>query len=119
MPGGDAVLADAVAAEAAGRVERIGNFSIYGNEALVGSSFQRNILLLEAEKKGSESVGRLLNAMECEAKAAGATELRIIGYATKNSKLLNEAIAKRFGYQYRLINDELKTIEIVKQLETK
>ena len=35
-------------------------FRIYGTKGLIGTSFQRNIFLLEAEKKGASSLRELV-----------------------------------------------------------
>ena len=96
--------------------ELLTGFRIYGTKGLVGTSFQRNIFLLEAEKKGARSLRKLVQLLEAEARATVAIELRIIGHAVINKGLFNAAIARRFGFQLRLINNE--TIELLKVLNT-
>jgi hypothetical protein len=109
------VLQQAAFAEAVGSGPEIVNgFRIFGNKGLVGTSYQRNILLLEAEKVGATSPRTLLRAFEAEARAAGASELRIVGHAVVNEKLVNPGLAQRLGYTFRQINGE--TIELVKPL---
>lgn len=72
------------------------------------------MFLIEAEKKGATSLRGLVNALEAEARAAGASELRIVGHAVINEGFFNARIAQRFGFVFRRINDE--TIELVKVL---
>jgi hypothetical protein len=111
----DEVLQQAAFAEAVGTgPEIVHGFKIFGNKGLVGTSYQRNILLLEAEKVGATSPRALLRAFEVEARAAGASELRIVGHAVVNEKLINPGLAQRLGYRFRQINGE--TIELVKPL---
>ncbi len=81
----------------------------------MGDSYARNIFLIEAERKGASSLRGLANALEAEARAAGARELRIIGHAVINDGFLNPRIAQRFGFTFRRINDE--TIELLKVLD--
>lgn len=92
--------------------EKISGFSIFGTKGMVGDVFNRNILSLSADAKGGSSIAGLFKALESEAKAAGATQLRIIGHAIINPKLINPELAKRFGYEFRQINKD--TIELVK-----
>lgn len=92
--------------------ESVAGFKIYGNKGLVGNSYARNIFLIEADAKGVSALRGLTNALEAEARAAGAKELRIIGHAVINDGFLNPRIAERFGYTFRRINDG--TIELLK-----
>jgi hypothetical protein len=94
--------------------ERLNGFRIFGNKGLVGQTFQRNILLIEAEVKGAVSLRQLIAAFEAEARAAGASRLSITGHAVINQGFLNPAIAQRYGFVFRLINKD--TIELVKEL---
>ena len=110
------VLEQAAFAEALGLgPEVVHGFRIYGNKGLVGTSYQRNILLIEAEQVGATSPRALLRAFEAEARAAGASELRIVGHAVVNEKLVNPGLAQRLGYAFRQVDDS--TIELVKALE--
>lgn len=74
-----------------------------------------NIFLIEADKKGASALRGLTNALEAEARAAGAKELRTIGHAVINDGFLNPRIAERFGFSFRRINDG--TIELLKVFE--
>ncbi|RKH37821.1 hypothetical protein [Corallococcus sicarius] len=94
--------------------ERLSGFRIFGNKGLVGSTFQRNILLIEAEAKGAAPLRRLISEFEAEARAAGASRLSITGHAVINQGFLSPALAERFGFQLRRINKD--TIELVKEL---
>ena len=101
--------------QAVGRPPELMNgFRIFGNKGLVGSTFQRNVLLIEAEAKGTIPIRQLVGAMETEARAAGASRLSITGHAIVNEGFLNPAIARRYGFQFRMINDS--TVELVKEL---
>jgi len=95
--------------------ELVAGFKIYGNKGLVGSSYARNIFLIEAENKGASALRGLVNALEAEARAAGAKELRIIGHSVINDGFLNPRIAQRFGFSFRRINEG--TIELLKVFE--
>ncbi|WNG31767.1 hypothetical protein F0U62_27920 [Cystobacter fuscus] len=92
--------------------EHLGGYRIFGNKGLVGQTFQRNILLIEADK--GASLSRLIAAFEAEARAAGASRLSITGHAVINKGFLKPEIARRFGFELRLINKD--TIELVKEL---
>jgi hypothetical protein len=94
--------------------ERLNGFRIFGNKGLVGQTFQRNVLLIEAETKGASSLKKLIEAFEAEARAAGASRLSITGHAVINQGFLNPAIAQRYGFALRRINND--TIELVKEL---
>jgi hypothetical protein len=94
--------------------ERLNGFRIFGNKGLVGQTFQRNVLLIEAETKGASSLKKLIEAFEAEARAAGASRLSITGHAVINQGFLNPAIAQRYGFAFRRINND--TIELVKEL---
>lgn len=85
--------------------ESVAGFKIYGNKGLVGDSYARNIFLIEADAKGTNALRGLTNALEAEARAAGAKELRIIGHAVINECFLNPRIAERFGFSFRRINE--------------
>lgn len=93
--------------------ESVAGFRIFGNKGLVGDTFQRNVFLLEAEAKGAAPLRGLVSALEAEARAAGANQLRIVGHAVIN-KGFTPAVAKRFGFEFRQINAE--TIELTKAL---
>jgi len=92
--------------------ETISGFQVFGNKGLVGKSFNRNIFLLESNKR--QSIAKLLKAFEAEAKAAGAEVLNIKGLSVINPKLINPKVAEKFGYIFRQINED--TIELVKVL---
>ncbi|QRK14230.1 hypothetical protein JQX13_53385 [Archangium violaceum] len=94
--------------------EKVSGFRIFGNKGLVGTTFQRNILLIEAEVKGAAPLRELIAAFEAEARAAGATRLSITGHAVVNQGFLKPAIAQRFGFSLRRIGDD--AIELVKDL---
>jgi RHS repeat-associated protein len=115
--GGGAIVrhADQLLEEAVIRgPEVVNGFKIFGNKGLVGTVFNRNILLIEAETKGASSLRGLLDAFEAEAKAAGATKINITGYAVIN-RGFTSAVARRFGYVFRQINPE--TFELTKVLK--
>lgn len=85
--------------------ERIGVYSIYGTKGLVGSTFNRNIFLLEADKGAKSLAGfrSLVSAMEKEAIDAGANKISIYGGAVVNDGFLNPKVASRFGYSFEKI----------------
>jgi hypothetical protein len=87
---------------------------VFGNKGLVGSTFNRNIILIEAETKGAIPLRSVVNAFEAEAAAAGASRISIVGHAIINAGFLSPAVAQRFGDTFRLINQE--TVELTKVL---
>jgi hypothetical protein len=95
--------------------EVVNGFRVFGNKGLVGRTFNRNILLLEAEQIGARSPRGLLRAFEAEARAAGADELSIVGHGVINPKFLNPKLAERLGYQFEQINPD--TVRIFKLLD--
>ena len=94
--------------------EVVSGFRIVGTKGLVGRTFQRNIAVLEAVEKGGTPLRGLVQALEKEAAGAGATELRIVGHGVINPGFLNPAVAQRFGFTFRRINES--TVELVKSL---
>jgi hypothetical protein len=94
--------------------EMLNGFRVFGNKGLVGKIFQRNVLLIEAEKKGAASLRGLVGAMEAEARGAGASQLRIVGHAIVNNGFFSPAIARRFGFAFERINET--TIALTKRL---
>jgi hypothetical protein len=94
--------------------EVVQGFRIFGNKGLAGNTFNRNIFLIEAERKGAVPLRSLANAFEQEARAAGATRLSIMGHAVINPGFMSPAIAQRFGFVSRPVNDY--TIHLTKDL---
>jgi RHS repeat-associated protein len=81
--------------------ENVGGYSIYGTKGLVGSTFNRNIFLLEAS--GGKSLGgfrSFVGSLEAEALGAGANKISIYGSSVINKGFLNPNIATRFGYTF-------------------
>lgn len=95
--------------------EIIQGFRIFGNKGIVGNTFSRNIFLIEAQSKGAVPLRTLINSLEQEALAAGATRLSIVGHAVINRGFLSAAVAQRFGFAFRQINDW--TVELTKVLK--
>ncbi len=89
--------------------ETVAGYAITGSKALVGSTYARRILMLENLAGRSNStlgLRRLLNAFEAEARAAGATELRIHALAVKNGNFFNMSKAwERFGFTFEPIGN--------------
>lgn len=81
--------------------ENVGGYSIYGTKGLVGTTFNRNIFLLEASGGKSLSGFRsFVGSSEVEALGAGANKISIYGSSVINKGLLNPNIATRFGYSF-------------------
>lgn len=94
--------------------ELVKGFWIHGSKGLFGATWLRAILNIEAVKPGRSPLRELLQALEAEARAAGASRLSIIGHAIRNTGFLNPEIARRFGFQFRQIN--AYTVELTKEL---
>ena len=86
---------------------------LFSSNGYLEVAADRNVFLLEAEAKGAAPLRGLVNALEAEARAAGASQLRIVGHAVIN-RGFTSAVAKRFGFAFRPINAE--TIELTKEL---
>lgn len=112
--GADEAFSSALFQEATKTVENVGGFRLYGNKGLVGDTFTRNVFLVEAETKGAASLRGFVNALEGEARAAGANQLSIVGHQVINPGFLNPAVAQRFGFTFRQVNET--TIQLVKPL---
>jgi hypothetical protein len=112
--GADEAFNSALFQEATRTVENVGGFRLYGNKGLVGDTFTRNVFLVEAETKGAASLRGFVNALEGEARAAGAKQLSIVGHQVINPGFLNPAVAQRFGFTFRQVNET--TIQLVKPL---
>lgn len=69
---------------------------------------------MEAETKGAASLRGFVSALEGEARAAGANQLSIVGHQVINPGFLNPAVAQRFGFTFRQVNET--TIQLVKPL---
>jgi hypothetical protein len=110
------VFAQAVFAEITVGAEVIQGFRILGNKGLVGTVFNRNIFLLEAEQIGFSSPRALLRAFEEEAIAEGAHKISIIGYSVINQGLLslNPAHLIKLGWSSELLNSQ--TLLLLKHL---
>lgn len=81
--------------------ENVGGYSVYGTKGLVGSTFNRNIFLLEASGGKSLSGFRsFVGSLEAEALGAGANKISIYGSSVINKGFLNPNIAARFGYTF-------------------
>jgi hypothetical protein len=81
--------------------ENVGGYSVYGTKGLVGSTFNRNIFLLEASGGKSLSGFRsFVGGLEAEALGTGANKISIYGSSVINKGFLNPNIAGRFGYSF-------------------
>ena len=55
-----------------------------------------------------------VSTLEGEARAAGANQLSIVSHQVINPGFLNPAVAQRFGFTFRQVNET--TIQLVKPL---
>lgn len=82
--------------------ENMGGYAIYGTKGMVGSTFNRNIFLIEASKgKSLSGFSSLIKNLEAEALEAGAKKISIYGSSVINKGFLNPNIAKRYGYSFK------------------
>ena len=75
--------------------ETIAGFTVYGIKGLVGKTWVRSIIQIDALKKGGVALTALVRALEAEALAAGATEIRLVGHAIINKTLKDPAFVTR------------------------
>ena len=100
------------------RDEQVAGFQVTGGKAMLGTVFIRRITMLQNPAgpqlswAGLESV---IGAFEAEARAAGATELRITGLAVDNPGFARMPRTwAQYGYTYTQFGGS--TFEIVKPL---
>jgi hypothetical protein len=99
--------------------EQIGDFRIYGEKGLKGDTFERSIgglygppKEMRTKERGVGPLLRLFNYFTEEAKAAGATKLRVTGWAIGNPNFLKmKGLVEKRGGTFRLIDE--RTVEIV------
>jgi len=99
-------------------IEKVGNYKIYGNKGLVGDTYTRNILLIETEANAKKSLSgfkTMVQQLENEAKAAGASRISIGGYEVYNKGFLSPSVASKMGYKIEVINDS--TVILTKELK--
>jgi hypothetical protein len=82
--------------------ENVAGYSVYGTKGLVGSTFNRNIFLIDIPKelRGLARFRSFVGRLESEALRAGANKISIYGSSVINDGFLNPAIIRRFGYSF-------------------
>nr|HQV31979.1 hypothetical protein [Calditrichia bacterium] len=96
-----------------GRHGCVGGFKIFGTSEKLDDAWVINIFSLTADEKGKSPISQLLQALEEEALANGASKVRIYGHAIIEQRLINAKGARRFGYVMRKINADLIELEKV------
>jgi hypothetical protein len=88
-----------------GTTRTIAGYEVAGNAGLVGQTYNVNVWGLYATEN-SQGPFALVNALQSEASAAGASQISITGNVVGNSSLLNmsPAVAGRLGFQFQQIN---------------
>ena len=82
---------------------------------MVGSTYNRNVFLIENTGKSSlTGLSNVAAVMEAEAVNAGATRLSIVGQAVVNKGLFSSRVAQRFGFQFNQVSKD--TIQFFKDL---
>ena len=82
-------------------VENMKGYAIYGTKGLAGSTYNRNIFLLEqVQGKSLSGFRNFVQALEQEARGVGAKKISIYGSSVINDGFLNPNIANRFGYSF-------------------
>lgn len=102
---------------AGGAAEVVSGFKIYGLKGIENSTFYRNIFAIEKIGGASGSMvglGNLSKALEAEALASGASKIEIIGSSVHNSGFANPAIARRYGYSFTQLSNDV--VVLSKQL---
>ena len=98
--------------------ENVGEYSMLGAKAKIGNTFHRRILVLARQGGPTNDIRplmRLLADFEAEARAVGATELRIMGLAIENANVTRmQRVLDRIGATINRI--DAKTIEVVMPL---
>ena len=116
VPLTDEVFEQAMHLESLGKIEKLGAYSIYGNQALVGNVYIRNVFLIESSAAPSiKGFKALVKTLEQQARAAGATEIQITGLAVKNNGFFKSNLARLLGYRFRQVNSE--TVLFTKSLK--
>jgi hypothetical protein len=96
--------------------DKIGSYSVYGSKGLVGSTYTRNIFLLEAPKSAKSLSGfqTLIKSFEREALDAGADRISIFGASVINDGFLNPSLAARYGYSFSESSNGVFLFKILK-----
>jgi uncharacterized protein DUF4157 len=88
--------------------ELIGRTAIYGNKALIGKTFHRNIFFIRTPEgeRGVASLLSVVKSLEREAVESGAERIVIRGDAVINKGFMSPGVAKRLGYTFREIGKD-------------
>ncbi len=98
--------------------EKVGDFRIYGEKGLKGNTFEREIYGLKSIEKPTTDVGvgpllKLFKSLMAEARAAGATKLRIVGKVVVNKNILKMGpVVAKYGGTFRQVDAMTVEIEI-------
>ncbi len=98
--------------------ERVGEFRIYGEKGLEGPTFERRIFGLRSIHEPSTAIGvrpllQLFKSLVAEARAAGATRLRIVGRVVRNENIFKMGqIAEKHGGTFERVDATTVVIEI-------
>jgi hypothetical protein len=98
--------------------EQIGDFRIYGEKGLNGTTFEREILGLKSNETATTPRGvgpllKLFKSLLAEARAAGATKLRITGRVIHNENILEMGpLVEKYGGTFRRVDATTVEIEI-------
>ena len=96
----------------------MGDFRIYGEKGLKGNTFEREIYGLKSIEKPTTDVGvgpllKLFKSLMAEARAAGATKLRIVGKVVVNKNILKMGpVVAKYGGTFRQVDAMTVEIEI-------
>ncbi|OBC00028.1 hypothetical protein A5784_21050 [Mycobacterium sp. 852013-50091_SCH5140682] len=98
--------------------EKMGDFRIYGEKRLKGNTFERDIYGLKSIEKPTTARGvgpllKLFKSLLGEARAAGATKLRITGRVVVNENILEMGpVVEKMGGTFRQVDAMTVEIEI-------
>jgi hypothetical protein len=98
--------------------EPVGDYRIYGEKGLKGKTFEREIWGLKSNQKPTTEIGvgpllKLFKSLMAEARAAGATELRIVGRVVRNENILKmKGLVEKYGGTFRQVDAMTVKIEI-------
>ncbi len=98
--------------------EKVGDFRIYGEKRLNGNTFEREIYGLKSIEKPTTARGvgpllKLFKSLLAEARASGATKLRITGKVVVNENILDMGpVVEKMGGTFRQVDPMTVEIEL-------
>ena len=105
VPLSEEVFTQGLAQELMRNPMQVGAYSLFGNQGLVGKTFNVNIFYMTTTSKSLSGFNTVLKSLEANAIKAGANSISIYGAEVVNKGFLNPASAARYGYTFEKIGN--------------